>query len=127
MNFAELIKPYEDGGTQSKPVKRTLEGIIDWLLNKKQYPMEIVGGAVFIVFNWITTGGSFKGDGSYGSKGRELDTAIRIKCDELLRIRQTAATHEVFVAFYARHLRKYIIPTWKRRFLTWWHGRDLFK
>ncbi len=127
MNLEKLIEPYENGGTESHPTKRTLGTIIDYLLNKKLYPMEIVGGAIFLVFNWLNSGGRFRGDGFYGSKGRELVSAIRIKCDEMLHQRIKAETLEVFVELYANELRVAIIPGWKRRFLSWWHGRDIFK
>lgn len=127
MDFNELLEPYKEGGRQGRYVERTMDTIIDYLVNKKQFPMEIVGGAVFLVFNWIATGGSFKGDGTYGSPGKELVTSIRLKCVGLQRARQKSATYEVFMDYYAKHMRKYLVPSWKRTLMRWWYGRDIFK
>ena len=87
----------------------------------------MVGASIFAVFNWLDSGGEFKGDGSYGSKGKELVTSIRMYCDDLMRKKLKAATYEAFIQEYAKDLKRYILPTWKRSFLTWWHGRDVFK
>lgn len=127
MDFNNLLRPYREGGKRERPVKRTMETIVNYLLNKKQYPIEIVGGAIFMVFNWLDTGGKFQGNGSYGSPGKELISAIRIKCDGLLKDRQKAATYEVFMQVYAKSLRKYVVPSWKRNLITWWYGREVFK
>ena len=84
-NFEKLLEPYSEGGQQHRPVKRTIGIILDWLINKKKYPIEVVGAAILVVF-WELhkTGKSFAGDGTYGSKGRELDLYIRKTCDKLL-------------------------------------------
>jgi len=126
MNFDKLLKPYKAGGVENRPVERTMGTIIDYLLNKKMYPIEIVGGAVFLVFNWLNTGGQFKGNGKYGSRGAELVTALRLKCDDLLRQRLAAETYKAFLEMYAGELKTHITPKFQRRFLRWWRGRDEF-
>lgn len=108
MNFKDILKPYEEGGTESNPVKRTMGTITDYLLNKKQYPLDIVGGAIFLVFTWLNAGNLFKGDGSYGSKGSELVTSIRLKCDELLKARLESVTYKTFVEVYSQEVYKVV-------------------
>lgn len=127
MDFNKLLQPYSMGGTELKRAKRTMFTIIDYLLNKKGYPLEIAGGAIFLVFNYLNSGGEFKGDGSYGSKGKELVTSIRIKCDDLLKERLEGENAKAFLEYYGKDLRYYIIPSWKRKFFHWWYGRDIFK
>lgn len=126
MNFDVLLEPYKEGGVKNRPVERTMSTILDYLLNKKQYPMEIVGGAIFLVFNWLNSGGKFRGDGKYGSAGKELVTSIRIKCDDLLYQRLEGETHKTFVELYAKDLKMCITPNWQRKFLKWWRGKDEF-
>lgn len=82
-NFDALLEPYSEGGTPDHPVKRSMGTIFDFLINKKKYPLDVAGAALLIVFNELFTGKVFMGDGSYGSKGRELVTYIRMKCDEI--------------------------------------------
>lgn len=84
-DFAKLLEPYIDGGTKEQPVKRCMGTIIDFLVNKKKYPVDVAGAAILIIFTEMFKGREFKGDGSYGSKGRELVTAIRMTCDKLLQ------------------------------------------
>jgi len=139
MDFDRLLKPYHDGGTKEKRVKRTIGTIVDYLLNKKQYPLEIIGGAIFLVFNWLNAGNKFKGDGTYGSRGRELVTAIRMKCDDLLQSRLEAETYKAFIEFYAEDVFKLVdkklderildlggIELQRRRFVNWWAGRKVY-
>lgn len=83
-DFEKLLEPYREGGQRDRPVKRTMGIMIDWLVNKKQYPVEVVGGAILIVFWEMFKGKEFSGDEKYGSKGRELDQYVRITCDKLL-------------------------------------------
>lgn len=92
-DFNLLLEPYIEGGTQNQPVKRTIGTILDYFINKKKYPVDVVGAAVLITFKELFDGKSFKGDGSYGSPGRELVSYIRIKCDE---INQNKLRSEVF-------------------------------
>jgi len=124
MQFDKLLKPYKQGGTKSKPIKRTIGTILDYLLNKKQYPMEIVGGAMFLVFNYLNSGGEFKGDGSYGSKGKELVTAIRMKCDDLLRNRLESEAWRSFLELYGKDLKYHMTPSYKRTFSELWKGKQ---
>ena len=127
MNFNRLLMPYEQGGIEHNKKNRTMGTIIDYLLNKKGYPLDIVGAAIFTVFFWLDTGGEFKGDGSYGSKGKELVTAIRIKCDELLALKTEGIAYQVFIEQFAKDLPYYVVPGWKRKFFKWWTGRDVFR
>ena len=127
MNFDELLKPYSEGGFKERPVKRTMGTITDYLINKKGYPLDIVGAAIFSIFFWLDAGNEFKGNGKYGSKGKELVTAIRMKCDELLYKRLDGEACKVFIEMYANELKNHITPhksEWERKFSRWWRGRD---
>lgn len=84
-NFEKLMDPYREGGSQTRPVKRTMGILVDWLVNKKKYPIDVAGAAILIVFTEMFKGREFAGDGTYGSKARELDTVIRMTCDKLLQ------------------------------------------
>jgi len=127
MNFNTLLKPYEEGGTKSQPIKRTMSTIIDYLANKKQYPLDVIGGALFLIFIWLDNDNEFKGDGSYGSKGKELVTSIRMKCDELLQFKLEAETYKIFVEMYGKEISKILKQnkslTFNDRFINWWYGR----
>lgn len=82
-DFENLLEPYREGGTEDQPVRRTMGTIVDYLRNKKGYPVEIIGSGLLVIFLQLYNGRQYKGDGSYGSKGRELVTAIRMECDRL--------------------------------------------
>lgn len=84
-DFEKLLDPYREGGQVAAPVERKLGLIIDWLINKKRYPVEVVGASILIVFWEMFNGKEFAGDGTYGSKGRELDLYLRTTCDKLLQ------------------------------------------
>jgi hypothetical protein len=85
-NFDRLLEPYRQGGTESAPVTRTIGIIIDWLINKKKYPVDVVGAAIMIVFWEMHKGKEFLGkSNAWGSKGDELDNYIRVTCDHLLQ------------------------------------------
>jgi hypothetical protein len=128
MHFETILKPYKEGGTKDRPVERTMGTMLDYFLNKKQYPLEIVGGAVFLVFNYLNSGGEFEGDGSYGSRGRELVTSIRMKCDDLLQQKLEAESYKVFLELYAEELKACLTPiSFKQKLINWWHGRAIFK
>jgi len=88
-NFEKLIKPYEEGGTKDLPVKRTWGTVIDYLVNKRKFPPEVVGAAIFLVWIKIKKDGHFKGDGSYGSMGREFVTTLRVMCAQVAREKLT--------------------------------------
>ena len=62
---------------------------------------------------YLYNGGKFLGDGSYGSKGRELVTAIRMECDKLMRIKLESSIQREFIEGYAKELRYYMKP-WRR-------------
>lgn len=80
-----LLKPYREGGTKTNPIRRTLETMYDWLLHKKKYPLDVAGAGLFIMFHNLRNGKVYKGDGSYGSPGREMVTNLRFICDGILR------------------------------------------
>mgnify|MGYP001462336294 CR=1 FL=1 len=82
-DFDALLEPYCEGGTQNAPVRRTVGTMLDYLINKKQYPVDVAGAGFLLVFKEMFDGKNFKGDGSYGSPGRELMTYVRMKCDEI--------------------------------------------
>jgi len=94
-DFEKLLDPYRDGNTKEHPVRRTMGTIVDWLVNKKKYPVEVAGGAILIVFNELYKGKKFSGDGSYGSAGNDLVQYIRQACDKLL---QQKMQEKVFAA-----------------------------
>jgi hypothetical protein len=82
-DFSLMLEPYKEGGTETHPVERTFGTILDYLLNRKKYSPEVAGAAILLVFMEMRNGKRFLGDGSYGSPGRELITAIRVMCDKL--------------------------------------------
>ena len=125
MNFDKLIEPYTDGGTEEIPVERTMGTIIDYLVNKKGYPLDTVGAAIFTVFFQMDAGITFKGDGSYGSEGRQLVTAIRMVCDEYNQAKLTAVSNAMFIEKLGSDLKEMIVPPKRRPFLSWWRGKDV--
>lgn len=82
-NFEKLLEPYTEGGTKNAPVKRTMGTILDWLIFKKKFPVEIVGSALLLTFVELKNGKVFEGNGSYGSAGDELVRSILMLCNEL--------------------------------------------
>lgn len=76
LSLENMIKPYEEGGTEGNPITRTLGGIFYWLTVTKKIPQEIAGGAIFLVFLKLLQEGPFKGNSTYGSAGNDLDLAI---------------------------------------------------
>jgi len=92
LNFAKLIKPYREGGTEQGKVVRTLETISAKLLVAYKFKPEVVGGAIFKVFYEMAYNGlEFKGDGTYGSKGAELFSCIKAQCVDIT-MRESAET-----------------------------------
>ena len=89
LNFDTLLEPYREGGTPEHPVRRTVGSIVDYLLNKRKYPKEVVGASLLAVFLELKAGRSFPGDGTYGSPGRDLVTYIRHNCDRINQERLT--------------------------------------
>ena len=119
MDFNKLLIPYNKGGTERDNVERTMGTIINYFLNKKCYPIDVVGASIFMIFMFLDAGGKFRGDGSYGSPGRELITSIRIKCDELLAIKLESITYQTFIEQFAAGLTYHIKPTLKHRFIRY--------
>jgi len=125
MNFNELLKPYKEGGTAEIPIERTMGTIVDYLLHKKGYPLDVVGAAIFTIFFEMSVGREYKGDNSYGSKGRELVTTIRMKCDEYSQEKFMAVSNAIFIERFGEQLKKMIVPAKKRKLLSWWRGQDV--
>ena len=96
-SFERLLDPYREGGTPEQPVRRTMGSIVDYLVNRKKYSMEVAGAAVLIVFTEMKNGRKFKGNGSYGSPGAELVSEIRRVCDRLSRDNQQKQMYQ-FIA-----------------------------
>ena len=85
-NIDKLLKPYEEGGTEASPVKRSLSTISSKLIVGNNLPAEIVGAAIFKVFQQMAHNGlKFEGDGSYGSKGRDLFSCIRAQAIDMVQ------------------------------------------
>ena len=85
-NINELLKPYKEGGTANEPIERSLETISNALINRYKYPEYVVALAIWKIFYSIANEGlDFKGDDSYGSKGRELFSAIKAQCVQMLK------------------------------------------
>lgn len=84
LNFDKLLEPYTEGGTRNSPVKRTIGTMTSKLMISHRFPPEIVGAAIYKVF-WQMAHNNleFKGDGTYGSKGRELFSCIKAQCLDL--------------------------------------------
>lgn len=93
-DFDKLLDPYREGGTENQPVRRTMGTILDYLLNKKKYPLDVVGAAILTVFMKMNEGLVFSGDGTYGSSGAQLVTSIRIACDKLVHAKLKGALYE---------------------------------
>ena len=84
-NIDKLLEPYKKGGTETSPVKRSLSTIASKLIVGNNLPPEIVGAAIFKVFQKMAHEGlEFKGDGTYGSKGRELFSCIRAQAIDMV-------------------------------------------
>ena len=83
-NLDRLLIPYEQGGTQNSPVKRTIGTIATKLIISNKIPPEIVGAAIFKVFSEMVNNDlTFEGDGSFGSPGRELFCCIKAQAIDL--------------------------------------------
>lgn len=126
-DFTKLLSAYTEGGTKDHPVTRTMGTITDYFLNKKKYPIDVVGAAILLVFFELKNGRVFHGDGSYGSMGRELVTYIRIVCDRLLHGQLEDQVYKKIAESRMKELEDFIKseikyltrPFWKR-----WFGND---
>ena len=55
-DFEALLEPYREGGPgPERPVRRTWGTLIDWLKNKRGFPPDIIGAAIFGV-GWGISG-----------------------------------------------------------------------
>lgn len=124
-SFSTLLKPYRDCGMDSNKFERTIGLIIDWLVNKKKFPVEIAGAAILCTFMELYHGKVFKGKpGKYGSAGVELDQYIVQLAGRFLRQQLTAKTFKVMAEMRVSWMRQYIEselamhlwPRWKRIF-----------
>ncbi len=80
-NFDKLLEPYQEGGSEESPIQRTMGTITSKLMVSYRIPPDIVGLAIYKVFYKIANEGlKFKGNGKYGSKGKELFSCIKAQC-----------------------------------------------
>ncbi len=80
----QLLLPYEEGGSEHSPVKRSVSTIANYLIVKCRLPAEIVGAAMFKVLNEMAFNGlEFEGDGTYGSRGAELVSCIKAQAVDI--------------------------------------------
>jgi len=86
LNVQRLLEPYQEGGTKDKPVVRTLDTITSALVGKYKFPPHIVAMETWRIFYMMANEGLvFNGDGSYGSKGRELFSCIKAQCSNSVK------------------------------------------
>ena len=84
-NIDGLLKPYLEGGTQRSPVTRSLRTISNALINMEHFSPEVAGAGIWKVLAKLAAGEvEFKGDGSYGSKGKELYSCIYAQCQDVV-------------------------------------------
>lgn len=110
-DFEKLMTPYKDGGSEDKPIERTMGMIVDWLVNRKKYSVEIAGGAILLTFMRIMKEGHFKGDGTFGSAGDELDQNIRQAADVLNRRTLLAETYKKLAEGRAVEMKRFMLDT----------------
>jgi len=124
-NFESLLDPYREGGpSKEEPVRRTWGTIIAWLTGKLRFDMEVVGAAILLVAMELKRGREFKGDGTYGSKGRELVNHIKEVCLEITKRNQTDKVfslmgkkmYQQIEPMIAEKIRKSLKPWWRRLF-----------
>lgn len=95
INFVNLLEPYKEGGIEDDPVERTLETITSKLVISYRLPIPVVGAAIFKVFFAMANEGlEFKGNGTYGSKGRELFSCIKAQAIDMAKKGTTEAVLE---------------------------------
>jgi hypothetical protein len=120
-SFDRLIKPYSQGGLESKPVTRTIDLQIDWLINKKNYPLDIVGSALLITYTKLYYGHvKFHGDGTYGSKGHQLDRYLAETCEKIYQQRlQFEVGLTLLEKMFVEQVADLIKLTASQRFFLW--------
>lgn len=130
-DFEKLLDPYREGGTETTPVRRTMGTIVDWLANKKKYPIEIVGAAILLAFMDLRNGKRFDGDGSYGSKGNDFVQSIRAICDKLARKQLEGDVYKRLAEARVEEIKAFIIAEVEdrtmSRFAKWRKKRKLAK
>ena len=85
-NIDRLIRPYREAGAENSKVERTLETISTGLLFKHKIPAHIAGAAIYKVFYKMAFEDlKFEGDGTYGSKGRELFSCIKAQAVDMVQ------------------------------------------
>lgn len=83
-SFDKLLEPYKQGGTEKGPVDVTIGNICSKLMINYRIPPEIVGPALYKVFNAMANKGLvFKGNHKWGSKGAELFSCIKAQCVDM--------------------------------------------
>jgi hypothetical protein len=99
-DFEKLLEPYRKGGpSKDKMIKRTWGTIVDWLINKRKFPPEIVGAAIFLVWMKIKKDGHFKADNGpdgmpiWDSAGNKFVQTLRAMCAGLM---QQKSSQEIF-------------------------------
>jgi len=110
-DFEKLMEPYREGGSKDKPIARTMGMIVDWLVNRKKYSVEVAGGAILLTFMRIMKEGHFKGDGTFGSAGNELDQNIRQAADVLNQKTLLAATYKKLAEGRAVEMKRFMLDT----------------
>lgn len=119
-DFEKLLDPYREGGTETKPVRRTMGTLIDWLLNKKKYPIDVVGAALLKVFLELHQGKRFEGDGTYGSPGHELCLGLRTVCDEMNKVTVQNKMYQWMAQNVFMSVAKWAAEETKRQMKPWW-------
>jgi hypothetical protein len=90
-DFEALIEPYKDGGKPDMKVERTWGTMIDWLMNKRKFPPDVVGASIFLLWMRIKQDGHIphdldeKGRPIYGSAGRKFAHALAGICAGLMK------------------------------------------
>ena len=121
LDFEKLLEPYRQGGPNiERKKRRTMGTITDYLLHKKKYPKEVVGASLLAVFLELQDGKEFKGDGTYGSPGRELITYLRHMCDSLNR-RRLEDEASIWVKELFKVFQKAQERTLRAKFNKWMH------
>ncbi len=124
-SFSTLLEPYKEAGIESSPFERNIGLIVDWLVNKKKFPVEIAGAAILCTFMELYHGKEFKGvKGKYGSAGARLDHYIAQLAGEFLTQQLKSKTFKVMAEMRVGWMKEYIKgelalhlwPRWKRVF-----------
>lgn len=98
-NIDHLIRPYREAGIESSKVERTLETISTGLMIKHKIPAHIAGAAIYKVFYKMAFEElKFEGDGTFGSKGRELFSCILAQAVDMVQKESAQAViYEIFM------------------------------